>query len=342
MLSPDSYLGKPLETQGYNRYTYAHNNPLSYVDPDGNIPFLIIAFVAVSAFLKGMQYDMSGKGTFLEGFFKGAVIGAAGGYLASLAPIGILPGLAYGTGSGALIGAASAALDGNDIWKGVLTGGITGGIVGAVSGGLEADQLGANVWTGHRPPMYYEVTGCYANTGGEGAPYNDKYLHDLYNKNYPGTKGVSWMTMEKVSKRTVLNSDGTFGVMVNGKMAKAMAVTEPRTWAHGRTCRIFFSKSAFESKERLAEVLAHELGHVTYYYMGDEMFSLSQERVYGAEPGYDTQGHIAINSMAWTLATKNGWHALEAEFAEHYLTISAADDYLLKPLNFLIKKIVFP
>jgi len=35
MLSPDNYVSTPFGTQGYNRYSYANNNPPSYTDPDG-------------------------------------------------------------------------------------------------------------------------------------------------------------------------------------------------------------------------------------------------------------------------------------------------------------------
>jgi len=34
-LSPDPYVFEPGDTQGFNRYTYVRNNPLSYVDPSG-------------------------------------------------------------------------------------------------------------------------------------------------------------------------------------------------------------------------------------------------------------------------------------------------------------------
>jgi hypothetical protein len=43
MLSPDPYVVDPDFSQDFNRYSYARNNPLVYVDPDGE--FVITSFV---------------------------------------------------------------------------------------------------------------------------------------------------------------------------------------------------------------------------------------------------------------------------------------------------------
>lgn len=45
MLSLDNFVQASGSTQGFNRYSYGLNNPLKYVDPDGELAFLALAFV---------------------------------------------------------------------------------------------------------------------------------------------------------------------------------------------------------------------------------------------------------------------------------------------------------
>ena len=51
-LSPDPYVQNPLMTQNYNRYSYAMNNPLVYIDQDGENPWLIIGAIIGFVYLK--------------------------------------------------------------------------------------------------------------------------------------------------------------------------------------------------------------------------------------------------------------------------------------------------
>lgn len=49
-ITRDSYAGRRSDPLSLNRYTYCHNNPVVYVDPSGNFPWLLVAVVAVCAF----------------------------------------------------------------------------------------------------------------------------------------------------------------------------------------------------------------------------------------------------------------------------------------------------
>jgi len=52
-LAMDPYVTMPDYTQGYNRYSYAMNNPLRYTDPSGENPFLLVGLF----FLAKWYYD---------------------------------------------------------------------------------------------------------------------------------------------------------------------------------------------------------------------------------------------------------------------------------------------
>ncbi len=68
--------------------------------------------------------------SFIEGAWKGAVVGAVGGGLSMIGGAGMpfITNLALGTGSGALTGGLDAALWGNDIGKGMLWGAAGGAV----------------------------------------------------------------------------------------------------------------------------------------------------------------------------------------------------------------------
>ena len=157
MLSPDNYVATPYGTQGYNRYTYALNNPLKFTDPDGNNPLIVIP-ILVGAFVKGMQYDMSGQGTFLGGFWRGAAVGAATAYLGGIGGGSFLANVAWGAGEGILANGLSNALDGEAFFSGAGKAAIIGGAFAALTSGIESirneiDNYGFGTNTGRLNDM---------------------------------------------------------------------------------------------------------------------------------------------------------------------------------------------
>ncbi|SEA33345.1 RHS repeat-associated core domain-containing protein [Porphyromonadaceae bacterium NLAE-zl-C104] len=64
-LSPDPYVQMPDFTQNFNRYSYCLNNPLVYIDQDGESFLLLAAIVgAIAGGLSGGFYSLSQNKSF--------------------------------------------------------------------------------------------------------------------------------------------------------------------------------------------------------------------------------------------------------------------------------------
>jgi RHS repeat-associated protein len=89
-LSPDNYVQEPYSSQSFNRYSYCMNNPLKYVDPDGENPIVIGAIIGAiaGAYIGGvatndgelnpLQWNYNQLETYL-GLFTGGVLGGVTG-----------------------------------------------------------------------------------------------------------------------------------------------------------------------------------------------------------------------------------------------------------------------
>ena len=131
-LSPDNYV--PTESsQGFNRYSYCLNNPLRYVDPDGNFPWLIPIFAG--AINMALTWD-EGSGFFyhLASFGVGAGLAAAG---VGAAATGLISSGTAIVGSGALLGVGNYT-NGAMFGRGDFTfcGFLKSGIIGGASAAL--------------------------------------------------------------------------------------------------------------------------------------------------------------------------------------------------------------
>jgi RHS repeat-associated protein len=81
MLSPDIFTHEG--SQGYNRFSYAHNNPMSNVDPDGNNPLVAVAIgaaIAAASYTYNVSQSAGGFsnwnwGTFSLSLVKGGIMG---------------------------------------------------------------------------------------------------------------------------------------------------------------------------------------------------------------------------------------------------------------------------
>jgi RHS repeat-associated protein len=176
----DSYLGRFSQVDGANQfasgYTGMGNNPVSFIDPSGQIafiPFLIAGAIGgFSGYKIGKAARASGWG--LAGYtLAGAGIGVAtvgvgnsvlGGFSAAatsgmtLGPSALAYGAA-GAASGAFQGGAYAALSGQNIGSGILSGAGWGAAGGVLSGGLQhlgfLNKLNNSPSFAQNDPIYY-------------------------------------------------------------------------------------------------------------------------------------------------------------------------------------------
>lgn len=136
-LSPDPYVQNPESSQNFNRYSYCLNNPLCYVDEDGEFFFTAIAIAAVIAGVTNVAVhwkEIKATGGW-KGFWKGAGyfgIGALAGGAGTAAGIAILPLMAPTITSAVGITSAQFAA----ATMGFLPGAAFGAVSGAVDGFL--------------------------------------------------------------------------------------------------------------------------------------------------------------------------------------------------------------
>lgn len=259
----DSNLGRfdgidPVDNYMLSGYAGMNNNPISYIDPDGRNP-IAIAFM-IGMFASSINHMI--KGTMPKNmwdFVKPGVIGAIGGGLGSLAPIGILPGMAYGAGSGAVTGGLSAALNGDNIGRGALYGAVGGAALGGISGGIEANKLDANVWTGYRADTKMVVDDAFTSSFKEDKlDYNRETLTKYRDVNFTGLNKDVKLSLDAPKGFTknglYFIEDGKAGGLVAG-------VAHSPIWKHGVSQTIHFAEVAFYSPETMFLTMGHEFGH---------------------------------------------------------------------------------
>ena len=196
-LSPDPFVQMPDWSQNLNRFTYAMNNPLCYVDQDGQFFWFIVGAAAViggvsnliihwdhiKASGSGWNGFWRGAGYFLAGAVAGGVgaavgVGVTAGFGSMLAitagefatlTTGFLPGAYFGAASGAangfLLHTTNSLIEGESLGTaldkgifGAAKDGIAGGLLGGVSGSIQALSNGKNIWSGK---TLGEYTGYY-------------------------------------------------------------------------------------------------------------------------------------------------------------------------------------
>ncbi|MCE2962648.1 MAG: FG-GAP-like repeat-containing protein [Chitinophagales bacterium] len=172
LLSPDKYVTAN-SLQGFNRYSYCHNNPLKYIDKDGNEPISICVAIGI-----GIGIALASKATMnvirgdniLAGSWQSWVVTGLVGGISGAAGFGMggmmaqtVGGFAGGAITGATTGAIAAYsnhqlsfmfgqsdFNFGNLFKEVGTGALVGGVIGGVAQGISASNDGASFWDGKK------------------------------------------------------------------------------------------------------------------------------------------------------------------------------------------------
>jgi len=158
MFSPDNYVQGVGFTQGFNRYSYALNNPLVNTDPTGDFviaPVLIgiaygaligagtsVAVYATSTAITGQKWDWNSFGRAAAfGALGGAIGGGLGAVGAQLGTFG--QSLGYNVLTNVASNSAATLALGGDITPGGFVGMVAGGFIGAGIGSFKGVSGGA-------------------------------------------------------------------------------------------------------------------------------------------------------------------------------------------------------
>jgi hypothetical protein len=136
-LSADPFIDGASDSQGFNRYTYVHNNPLNATDPSGFLSFKdvlkIVAVVVAAVVTAGIAVYAAGVAMGYSGMTMGFALssvmsGAVGSWGAGWAVVA-------GAGAGFGFGFVGSLLNGGSLGD-AFQAGLVGGLIGGVSAGV--------------------------------------------------------------------------------------------------------------------------------------------------------------------------------------------------------------
>lgn len=182
-LSPDNYVQAPDFTQNFNRYSYCYNNPLSYVDPSGEIVWFVPVIVGavIGGTTGGIIAHNNGQ-EWWKGVISGAIVGATLGYGISGA-IGAT-GMTTVAANGATVATKSAGLVSTMLNSGSINIAMNAFSGGGWDGAWKAGLVG--LATGG-----WNVTGGFGMVKGFGSSNTFAQLGGKLGYQMIGTAGVS-------------------------------------------------------------------------------------------------------------------------------------------------------
>jgi len=331
MLSPDNYVQAPDNSQNFNRYSYAMNNPLVYTDPGGEF---LIPVIMLAAYLNASMQLISGNvnsmGDFALSIGIGAASGAAGAGVGSV--ISSIAGSAIGFGSGAFSGAAggfaggfvvgggNAWANGADFSDGITAGLVGGGwgalggaVIGGITGGIRARKIGLDFWDGTGTSIS-EMSAAVSLPTDPGELTNihtSQQLTDYTFQNYSNSEEYVQGVFKGVDRFRLAQLKGYYvdnGQMFNATKEAVHGITiyERTSIFGGGKSLIGISPNMITYSNNLHAVLGHELIHAYHYSNGfisrfgseaSEHYALkfsasvSHSTQYGAQISYQTYGN---------------------------------------------------
>ncbi|WP_419488553.1 RHS repeat-associated core domain-containing protein [Chryseobacterium bernardetii] len=318
-LNADENIQDPTNTQIYNKYGYAVNNPLMYNDPSGEVlPFLVgigigwFAATVLSGAIIGAAISMGiyilqatiNNNFSLGGFAKSILLGAATGAVsAGLGEVfsagGLLNTVANGALTGAGAGGVTALITGQNFLEGVWKGAVIGGGVAAVS-------YTANYFSsGSYKTKYFSKDSV---TSSSDFTYDPSVSKETMQENINTMRSDNF-TKEELQKFGVGTDQlATKNVDLEGYLnpgnGQQYAYTTPKNYITG-TSDIVYSPIAAQNRSLLALSMVHETGHAYGNALGLIDSSIDRKKYNITYNTLDTTQHFAISQLEHVYAKYN-------------------------------------
>ncbi len=338
-LSPDENVQMPDFSQNLNRYSYALNNPLSYIDPSGEfIGIPIIAMAIWSGYVNTAMHmhDIDNFGEGLGFFFTGAAAGVAGawagGATANIIGGGFLGGVTSGAAGGFagsfVSGVGNAWVNGSNFGQGLNAGFSAGGkgalfgaAFGGAIGGLDAlTTPGVNFWDGSTVDEIVVQGGASQKIA---ANYNSSSQADINDGLLKLRMGSEFRVQEgdfnikKITTRT----GGGYGMNSSGKYinmkSKATVGGYVRRFSTGYSHLHVSPHYAMAGDVAFRAVAGHELIHAYHNFIIPNLNRVFTERV-AYKYTYDTyagSGQLSRAFSTYQTALSHGyWGTFPAQY----------------------------
>ncbi|PNW15619.1 hypothetical protein C1637_04120, partial [Chryseobacterium lactis] len=307
----DENIQDPYNTQIYNKYGYAVNNPLIYNDPSGEVlPFLVgigigwFAATVLSGAIIGAAISMGiyilqatiYNNFSLGGFAKSILLGAATGAVSAglgevFSASGFLSTVANGALTGAGTGGVTALITGQNFLEGVWKGAVIGGAVAGIT---------------------YSMQSLFYNKSSQGKALSE---NDLKNKtsydpsvsneemscNISQTKGKLFKLKDNfgVGEQSLGKSIDGYLDMGDGGKNKFLAYTGKRNFWTGKS-DILYSPRIAQDKYLLKFTMLHETGHAYSNMLFLPDMKINIKGLYN-----DSTEHLALGFLEHDVASIN-------------------------------------